>query len=326
MKEGNMKIAFTSCIDAIDDPEQAVWASMKQQAPDVILLLGDAMYMDYGPAFLGSHRPLGWPRKVKNEVFATTMHERYSRQWAVASFRDMLLTGAQLGMTWDDHDFAWNNARGHGNEKRYAVNSDKRMIAQGLFRQFRDTCGKPDISTYPEMPPLQALLDGPELGIQTSFDHGGVRFIMIDGRSFREDPNPDPDADMLGQEQREWVAQQLSGWDGPVVLGSGSVLTGSEESWARYREYTWLLGLHTRRMIALTGDIHKNVLPVRHSDFLVEVTSSGAARPGLGGALGHLGGARGNFGLLTIGDTISVTLYSRDNPNGASAAVKFGAE
>ena len=37
------------------------------------------------------------------------------------------------------------------------------------------------------------------------------------------------------------------------------------------------------------------------------------------------GGVRGNFGMLTVGDRIAVTLYSEDNPKGTSAAIKFGA-
>ncbi|GGX89939.1 alkaline phosphatase D family protein [Pseudoduganella dura] len=319
-----MNIAFTSCIDAVDDHEQEVWTTIAQHAPDVLVLLGDIMYMDYGLGFLGSQRPVGWPRKVTNDVFATTMHERYARQWSVASFRALLATGIPLGMTWDDHDFAWNNSRGRGRQKYFAVSRDKRLIAQGLFRQFRGACNDIGLSAYPAMPSLTELLEGPEEGIQARFDHEDVRFIMIDGRSFREDPRIRPDADMLGQPQREWIRQELSGWHGMVVIGSGSVLTGTGESWAEYSDYEWLLGLHNRQVVVLTGDIHRNVLPVRHSPFLYEVTSSGAAHPGLGGGLGNFGGARGNFGILTIGDIVSATLYSPDNPNGASATIRFG--
>ena len=319
-----MKIAFASCIDAIDDPSQPVWNHIKALAPDVLLLLGDIMYMDYGLAIMGSHRPLGWPRKVTNDVFAATMHGRYAQQWSVQSFRDLLSSGPELGMVWDDHDFAWNNSRGAGSEKHFAVNKERRLIAQGLFRQFRAACKHPDASSYPAMPSLDELLTAPEQGIQASFDRDDVRFIMLDGRSFREDPNLGPDADMLGHTQREWLQQQVKEWDGLVVIGSGSVLSGSEESWSMYLEYTWLLGLATGRVVVLSGDIHKNVLPVRHSRSVFEVTSSGAARPGLGGGFSHLGGARGNFGVLTVGEQVAVALFSPDNPNGAHAMINFG--
>lgn len=319
-----MKIAFTSCIDAIDDPRQPVWGAIKKLAPDVLVLLGDTMYMDYGIALLGSERPVGSPRKLTDDTFASTMYARYKQQWAVKSFRDLLASGPQLAMVWDDHDFAWNNARGLGTEKHFAVSNEKRLIAQGLFRQFRDTCAQADGSAYPAMPPLGALLGAAEQGIQGTFDRDGVRFVMLDGRSYREDPNIGPDAQMFGLAQREWLRQLISEWDGPVVICSGSVMTGSEESWDKYLDYAWLLGLSTGRMIVLSGDIHKNALPVRHSAFVVEVTSSGAARPGLGGGFSHVGGARGNFGLLTVGEQIAVTLYSEDSAKGSDAVIKFG--
>jgi hypothetical protein len=56
----------------------------------------------------------------------------------------------------------------------------------------------------------------------------------------------------------------------------------------------------------------------------MEVTSSGAARPGLGGGFSHIGGARGNFGMLTVGEEVAATLYSEDNPKGSDAIIKFG--
>ena len=43
-----MKIAFTSCIDAEDDPRQEVWNRIHALQPDVLLLLGDSVYMDFG--------------------------------------------------------------------------------------------------------------------------------------------------------------------------------------------------------------------------------------------------------------------------------------
>ncbi|GGE91401.1 hypothetical protein CR103_20145 [Massilia psychrophila] len=110
------------------------------------MLLGDTMYMDYGIALLVSDRPVGWPRKLADETFATTMHERYKLQWSVKSFRDLLAGAVQLAMVWDDHD---------------------------------------------------------------------------------------------------------SAWDGLVVICSGSVMTGSEESWDKYVDYAWLLGLPAGHIIVL---------------------------------------------------------------------------
>ena len=65
-----------------------------------------------------------------------------------------------------------------------------------------------------------------------------------------------------------------------MVICSGSVMTGSEESWDKYVDYAWLLGLPARHIIVLSGDIQKNALPMKHGHHVIEVTSSGAARRG----------------------------------------------
>src|SRR4249919_1095828 len=116
-----LKIAFGSCFDAVDDQQQTSWNHVAELAPDVLLLLGDTVYMDFGLGILGSHRPLGWPRKATNEVFARSLYERYRQQWAVPAFRGLLARGVKVGLTWDDHDFAWNNSRGAGTAKHFAV-------------------------------------------------------------------------------------------------------------------------------------------------------------------------------------------------------------
>lgn len=320
-----MEIAFTSCIDAIDDPVQPVWQSIQARKPDVLLLLGDIAYMDYGLAIMGSDRPVGWPRKASNETFAKAMHDRYRKQWEVKSFRDLLASGIKLGVIWDDHDFAWNNARGAGTEKHFAVPKEKRLIAQGLFRQFQSACSTPLAPHYPAMPSLASLTGAAERGIQYNFDVGKLRFIMLDGRSFREDPNIAPDASMLGYEQREWLAGLLEEWKGKglSIVCSGSVMSGSGESWDQYLDYSWLIKQQVDNLIVLSGDIHKNVLPVKHQTNIFEVTSSGAARRGLGGSLKHVGGARMNFGILTVGEDVVVNLFSEDNPEGARVTIKF---
>ena len=78
-----MKIAFTSCCDALVDSEQIVWDRVRDQAPEALLLLGDTIYMDYFPH-------LGRPRKLSNQEFATEMYNRYKAQWRVESFRKLI--------------------------------------------------------------------------------------------------------------------------------------------------------------------------------------------------------------------------------------------
>jgi alkaline phosphatase D len=312
-----MKIIFCSCLDAVDDRDQAIWNSVRKLSPDVLLLLGDTVYMDFGLGLLGSNRPLGWPRKATNEAFATALYDRYRRQWAVLSFQTLLSSGVKVGLTWDDHDFAWNNSRGAGNEKHYAVSREKRLISRSLFLQFREAIRPPLSDHYPQIPEMHTLLNADDVGIQDTFDVGNIRFIMLDGRSFRQDPNITPDAEMHGAAQRTWLSELLA-WNGPKIICSGSVLTHSKESWDQYVDYVWMLDQPASDVIVVTGDIHKNSGPVRHREdpALYEITSSGMARPGLGGG-------RGNYGCLTIDDEIYVDLYSREVPTGSRFPLSF---
>lgn len=115
-----MKMVFTSCMNAEQDSLQEVWNQIAEEVPDVLMLLGDQIYMDWGD--LGASK---WLRKLRPELaagqmgglksFAADMHQRYAAQWAVPAFRALLaaFTGRgpdRLLVIWDDHDFAWNNS------------------------------------------------------------------------------------------------------------------------------------------------------------------------------------------------------------------------
>ncbi len=294
-----MRIAFASCFDASDDSEQNVWNHVLAESPDVLLLLGDSIYMDFG---LGN---IGKPRKWSETKFARKMYEHYAEQWNVASFQNLLASVKQVGAIWDDHDYAWNNSYTIG---RGGVPRNKRLISKGLHLQFRDQLRqRPLRETYPEAPSLESLLSGEDRGIEESFDIGSVRCIMTDGRYYRERPNPDNT--MLGIAQRDWIASQIHNWGGIAVMCAGSTLSRGGEGWDHYNDYPWLLGQHFGRTIVLTGDIHRNTKK-KHGDnpTLLELTSSGAARPGFGGA-------SGNFGILHLDNNQAhVTLYDDEGP------------
>ncbi len=295
------KIAFTSCFDALEDPQQRVWLSVREQHPDVLLLLGDSMYMDFGLFNLGK------PRKWKPKRFANEMYRRYLAQSKVAAFRELLQSVDRIGATWDDHDFAWNNSCSIGKGKQ-VVPVDKRRIARGLFIQFRDWLReRPLIDNYPPQPALEQLLAGPETGIEEVFDVPSVRVVMLDGRTYREKQNPEPTSSMLGTRQRAWVAENVGDAAGLCVVCSGSVLSRSKESWDNYSDFAWLADQRFSKTVILSGDIHKNAFQRHKSiDNLVEATASGAARPGLGGD-------SGNFGLLDVhGDTVALSLFDED--------------
>ena len=310
-----MRIAFTSCFDAEDDPLQLVWDRIHALEPDVLLLLGDSVYLDFGVKFLGADRPLGSPQNKSDAEFARFLYGLYALQWGVTSFRRLVRSGVRLGMTWDDHDFAWNNSRGAGKTKKHAVPLAKRLISRGLFTQFRNALETLAFdSPYPECPSLEALLAQPDSGIQYYFDKDGVRFVLLDGRTFRQDPLNEPGSLMHGPDQLEWLFGLLAEGPGIKLVGSGSVLQGTDEAWDKYLDYEWFLSKAPGNVVVLTGDIHKNKPPRNHRPLglpLYEITASGAARPGPLKNKPGLLGASGNVGILTVSqDAVSATLYS----------------
>lgn len=295
-----MKIAFASCFDALEAAQQPVWERIRAQQPEVLLLLGDSIYMDYFPHLYQS-------KKWDLQRYADEMYRRYAAQWRVPGFRELLRGVAQVGAVWDDHDFAWNQSHGAGAVDKPFVEIDKRRISRGLFDQYRHALRHPQLD-YPAQPALAALLQAPTDGIQASFDHGGVRFVLLDGRTHRSEQRPDGSGTLHGNEQLAWLQGLVTGAPGLCLLASGSTLIRSKESWDNYLDYAWLMAQRWPRVLVLSGDIHGNK-PRRHTldgYTLHEATSSGVARPGLGGE-------RGNFGIATLqGTQARVQWFSED--------------
>lgn len=331
-----MKVALASCFDATEDAVQSVWTDvLANHHPDVLLLLGDSIYMDYWPH-------LGRPKRYTAQHFAEDMHRRYRCQWEVTSFRELVRSVQRVGVTWDDHDFAWNGACGLSSTIRCDWNSEdmawecadsgtpqpydgvvpdnKKRISHALFRQFRQVLQQDRMDdAYPAMPALADMLAQPAQGIEECFDLEGVRFILLDGRSFREPIIKASPTRMLGEAQQAWLRERVLAWDGLKLVGSGSTLARSGESWDNYTDLEWLLNQRFDRTLVLSGDIHRN--STKDHEFqghvLWEFTSSGAARPGLGGATG-------NYGILDIvPDQVAATLFKHGNEVDGSALVSW---
>lgn len=325
-----MKIAFTSCFDALDDTDQQVWDRVAEHEPDILLLLGDSIYMDFGLPFMSSH-PLGKPKGWGPAKFAEEMHSRYRKQSQVSSFRNLVQSVAHVGAIWDDHDFAWNSACGVPNGAapgKNVVPRDKKLISRGLHMQFRAWLRtRPLSEEYPELPSMKQLLAGPDKGIQESFDVGSARFLMLDGRYYREEQN-EPQRDplgpflnefadeaqdvpltgLLGASQRAWLSSRVKEWPGINIICSGQALSGRKsDDWEHYSDLEWLANQRFRRTVLLSGDIH-DIKMKRHEELggMWEFTASGAARP-------KLGGASGNFGIVEVSAVgLEASLYDED--------------
>lgn len=284
-----MKIAFTSCMRIEDFPEQLVWKQIAQENPDYLFLLGDQIYMDFFPH-------LGEPKDWNDNKFEATMLDKYQKQWAEPNFKSLFsslrqrqsIDGGVYG-TWDDHDFAWNNACG------VEVPATKQAIARKLFNQFMQCNPNPGKEMYYSIPLKHA---GKIVG----------KAIFLDTRSYRDLPGKS--GRLLGNEQLEFLEEELNHTHPLTILCAGTPIRATGNGWLRYSEdYSRFLKIiGDREILFLSGDIHENAfLPPSGGTKLFEIISSGAAINKY-----KLIGKRRNHGILDWSpDAIRVKLVDR---------------
>lgn len=158
------KIAFGSCNNQYH--AQPLWKDMILEKPDLFIWAGDNIYANTKD-----------PARIKSA---------YDRQNAHPEYKFFKSTTPVIG-TWDDHDFAFNNATGI---------FSKKTESQTHFLNF---IGEPM-----ESPRRQ------QNGIYTSYEYGKgekkIKVILLDVRYFKD---LDPGAPLLGEEQWKWFEGQL---------------------------------------------------------------------------------------------------------------------
>jgi len=296
-----MRIAFTSCFDAVRDSVQSAWTVMAQQKPEHIVLLGDNIYMDYG---LGDHLPNGAPLGEPLAAFSARMHGYYMQQWKVQGFQQAIRS-ATIHAIWDDHDFAWNNARGGTPiaDDPDCVPPDRRRLSRALFGQYRRALiDRPD--SYPANEFADGLVPVDLGGIQDTLDLSqGVRLHLLDGRSFRGPATKD--SSLLGAPQREQLGHAFLTGAGVNLVASGTTL----KDWKKYSDYRWIREQAEHcRLLVLSGDVHEP--DFRANGRLFEATASALAQPP--GATALFGKQSEVFGLLDIdASDVVVSLWHR---------------
>ena len=105
------KIAIASCCKIQYVPDQPGWEEIEDERPDLLLLLGDNVYMRNG----------SWDHPY--------MEERYKEQLKERHFKS-LLGAVPFLATWDDHDFGPNDTNGA------EVADWQRRESRRLFRRF----------------------------------------------------------------------------------------------------------------------------------------------------------------------------------------------
>lgn len=325
-----MKIVFTSCMDAERVPTQPIWDRIGLDGPfDVLMLLGDQIYMDWGLGGATDWRTLIADKPDKGlEAFAIDMHRRYALQWKVASFQRLICNFAgradpsRLLVTWDDHDFAWNNSLGvDGTDPvlhKHGVPAKVKAVSRRLFDQFVNQLrrGTPG-SDYPTLPGdwSATLAHAQADGLFWSGSLGspnGPPCLLLDTRWHREARTAG--ASILGQHQRDSLLASVGQpGAGLLVVACGTPLNYkylvSQQAWhdangASYVDYDAMLRAAARPVFVLAGDVHRNAwsgklfLSTGLSSKVVQVLSSGAA-------IGSYGPKRfaPSYGVVTVPDS-----------------------
>ncbi|MDH5609007.1 MAG: alkaline phosphatase family protein [Cyclobacteriaceae bacterium] len=248
-------IAFGSC-NRTTQP-QDIWPAILANEPDVFIWLGDIIYGD-------SHNMAVLSSKYK-KLAGEPDYQKLAKQ-------------AEIIGVWDDHDYGQNDGGKYYPQK----DSSKLMLMDFLHT--------------PENDPVRT-----RAGFYTSYLYGNapeqVKVILLDARYFRDtvlaDPSgarryiPNPDGDILGEEQWEWLRKELEDNSAKVnIIGCGIQMIPAEhgfEKWANFpksRERLFNLLNETRPScpILISGDRHIAELSAYSLDenyTLTEFTSSG---------------------------------------------------
>lgn len=229
------RIAFGSCNDE-EDP-QPLWKDVIEQRPDLWIWGGDIIYADWN----------------KSE----SVRLAYEKLKEQPDYKTLRSTTPIIG-TWDDHDYAFNNAGGGVSFKQ---------LSQKYFLDFFEV---------PENSPRRQ-----QEGIYTSYDFGQndqkVKIILLDNRYFK---GLDASRIMLGKTQWDWLENEFKNSTAQlhIIVTGLSVFSQKipyTEEWAEYpgemnRMLSLLKKYKVKAPLFLTGDKHFSTIFNRHGqlDFL----------------------------------------------------------
>lgn len=242
------RIAFGSC-HRRTFARESHWQHVLDTEPDLWLWLGDAVYAD---------------NESPEERLATLRSV-----FEINAYAQLAKTVPIIG-TWDDHDYAYNNADG---------SYELKDASQQVFMNFL------------QLPKDHPLHD--QQGLYYAYEFGlapqKVKVIVTDTRYFKRPPSDDSLNNLLGELQWQWLEQQLTEPDADLVIFASSVsllsditLAIENEGWAQFpkerdRLIELLNGMSTP-LFAVSGDRHTADVARRQlpsGKWLYEFMSSG---------------------------------------------------
>lgn len=233
-RPAKVTLAFGSCADDRPGLANPVWPALQKDRPDVLVLLGDTPYID--------STELAMQRRRYVEFFAGK---------GLAS----LLRDTVVYATWDDHDFATNDANG-----KVAGKENSR-------KAFLEHHGNPSAGE-----------DGQ--GLYTHFRRGPVDVFLLDTRWFMDtEPSfADPSKPtLIGAKQWTWLKRELQATTAPFkILASGIVWNDAvdakkKDTWAAYGHeraalFKFVAENKIEGLVLVSGDLHRSRVVVHPTE------------------------------------------------------------
>ncbi|HAA13955.1 MAG TPA: hypothetical protein DCE41_20620 [Cytophagales bacterium] len=298
------RIAFGSCAD--EDKSQPLLEVATALEPEVFVYLGDNIYGDtYDMAEL----------QAKYDKLAAKLEFQALKQQAT------------LLAVWDDHDFGWNDSGRH-----YPKKKESREIFLDFWEEPASSERRQHEGIY------HSVYFGPA--------GQRVQFILLDTRTFRDDllpndklgdhkndyrpyPTDQRDSTFLGEEQWEWLRDELRQPADLRIIASSNQFSHQYNGWESWpnvpheqQRMVELIQLtKAEGVIFLSGDVHWGEIskrPVPNGYPLYDVTSSGITQswPSVEPNQYRVGEVmrKNNVGLLTIdweGKTLTMEIYNK---------------
>lgn len=244
------RIAFGSCAKQWEP--QPIWTAIGRRHPDLFLFLGDAIYGDW-------HGEDPFVPTVK------TLQADWNKLGAIpefASFRDQV----PILATWDNHDYGK-----HDGGAEFELKEESKELFLDFFGEPKDSERRNRVGIY------DSTILGPT--------GKRVQIILLDCRTFKSAyvpdprskdekvalnirgqylPNMAPDATLLGDEQWQWLEDQLREPAEVRLIASGTQIVADEkamEEWGnfpqeRQRLFDLISGTGAQGVILLSGNIH----------------------------------------------------------------------
>jgi len=229
VKRPKGKVAIASCmLRQMHNP--MMWRALEKEAPDLILMIGDAVYLD--------RDRLLWPKNTQSTLQAWESYVRMRQTLGVYRWEKLVPTLS----VWDDHDAGGDN-----------VTAADFGLMPSLAPIYETFFANDAIDGF--------LTEGP--GQAKQFVLYGKNFVMLDDRTWRD---LHPRFPLLGEAQELWMRNQLQPGDNFIIAssqfyGGGNKKDSMEFNWPN-QALTFTRDLRAAadrvgaQLVFFSGDIH----------------------------------------------------------------------